>query len=334
MTVEKRERITWKSKKFGKTINEFDFLTAPSNRRLDSQSLGKRVNLHWSIDRITLVGEIRYFTDFAEDGSEIIRDFDDVFEKLCQKGHAEEVGNGWAIKDKYNENIAYAEILKYDENKARIDFNPNRLGNFLEDDLKAFFKKLLINPHFSRADVACDLINIPDEAITQYTIVAPVKSVLYHDKVGKLETAYWGSRSSERQVRLYNKYVEQSRKGQFIQEEIKTWWRLEMQLRRDKASNWINIVRETLSEFKSPLFFPTDMKVTDKIMLIGLLSDESLWAELSKNSRTKYKKLFNELTQDDELTLALIESFSDCYIDLKNELDTWLIGLDVTSSDV
>ena len=200
--------------------------------------------------------------------------------------------------------------------------------------MKAFFKKLLINPHFSRADVACDLINIPDEAITQYTIVAPVKSVLYHDKVGKLETAYWGSRSSERQVRLYNKYVEQSRKGQIIQEEIKTWWRLEMQLRRDKASNWINIVRETLSEFKSPLFFPTDMKVTDKIMLTGLLSDESLWAELSKNSRTKYKKLLNELTQDDELTLALVESFSDCYLDLKNELDTWLIGLDVTSSDV
>lgn len=333
MTVEKRERITWKSKKFGKIINEFDFLAAPSNRRLKSQSLGKRVNLRWSIDRITIVGEIKYFQVTNSDG-EIICGFDDVFTKLCEKGHAEEAGNGWVIKDKYNENIAYCEILKYDDNKARIDFNPNRLGNFLEDDLKAFFKKLLINPHFSRADVACDLINIPDELISQYTIVAPVKSVLYHDKVGKLETAYWGSRSSERQVRLYNKYVEQSRKGQIIQEEIKTWWRLEMQLRRDKASNWINIVRETLSEFKSPLFFPTDMKVTDKIMLTGLLSDESLWAELSKNSRTKYKKLLNELTQDDELTLALVESFSDCYLDLKNELDTWLIGLDVTSSNV
>lgn len=333
MTVEKRERITWKSKKFGKIINEFDFLAAPSNRRLESQSLGKRVNLRWSIDRITIVGEIKYFQVTNSDG-EIICGFDDVFTKLCEKGHAEEAGNGWVIKDKYNENIAYCEILKYDDNKARIDFNPNRLGNFLEDDLKAFFKKLLINPHFSRADVACDLINIPDELISQYTIVAPVKSVLYHDKVGKLETAYWGSRSSERQVRLYNKYVEQSRKGQIIQEEIKTWWRLEMQLRRDKASNWINIVRETLSEFKSPLFFPVDMKVTDKIMLTGLLSDESLWAELSKNSRTKYKKLLNELTQDDELTLALVESFSDCYLDLKNELDTWLIGLDVTSDDV
>lgn len=333
MTVEKRERITWKSKKFGKIINEFDFLAAPSNRRLESQSLGKRVNLRWSIDRITIVGEIKYFQVTNSDG-EIICGFDDVFTKLCEKGHAEEAGNGWVIKDKYNENIAYCEILKYDDNKARIDFNPNRLGNFLEDDLKAFFKKLLINPHFSRADVACDLINIPDELISQYTIIAPVKSVLYHDKVGKLETAYWGSRSSERQVRLYNKYVEQSRKGQIIQEEIKTWWRLEMQLRRDKASNWINIVRETLSEFKSPLFFPVDIKVTDKIMLTGLLSDESLWAELSKNSRTKYKKLLNELTEDDELTRALVESFSDCYIDLKNELDTWLIGLDVTSSDV
>ena len=45
-----------------------------------------------------------------------------------------------------------------------------------------------------------------------------------------------GSRSSERQVRLYNKLLEQTKKKKIVPKEIDTWWRLEVQLRRDKGS--------------------------------------------------------------------------------------------------
>ncbi len=332
--VKKREKISITGRKierFGIEVNEFDYLTALSNRRLSSQNLGISVKLHWSIDRITIVGETKLWDYVDENGNPKVCYFADVFEHLKSKGFAEPVSRGWVLKDKYGENIAYAEELQYQVGKARIDFNPNKLGACLDSDLKTFFKNLFVNPHFSRADVACDIIDIPDEYISQYTIVSDVKSILYHDRAGKLETAYWGSRSSERQVRMYNKYVEQTKKGKAIHKDITSWWRLEMQLRREKASNWYQIVEDSLSEFCSPFFFPLSFSATDRVMLTGLFADNSLWADISKNSKTKYKKLQKELAKEDALTVALKETFREESNRLKDELDTWLLGLDVTS---
>ena len=66
-------------------------------------------------------------------------------------------------------------------------------------------------------------------------------------------------------------------------------------------------------------------------MLTGLFADNSLWADISKNSKTKYKKLQKELAKEDALTVALKETFREESNRLKDELDTWLLGLDVTS---
>lgn len=71
--------------------------------------------------------------------------------------------------------------------------------------MKNFIHDLFLEPHFSRADIACDIIDVPDEFITQYRVVDPVSFKPIYGRSGKLETAYWGSRASERQIRLYNK---------------------------------------------------------------------------------------------------------------------------------
>ena len=34
--------------------------------------------------------------------------------------------------------------------------------------MKNFIHDLFLEPHFSRADIACDIIDVPDEFITQY----------------------------------------------------------------------------------------------------------------------------------------------------------------------
>lgn len=310
-------------------FNEWDHLTALSNRRLSSQNLGIDIQLGWSIDRITIVGETRLFEGVSPDGSSVIYDFSNIFEMLVSRGRAEAVAKGWKILDEYGENIAYAEELEHQKGKARIDFNPNKLGRFLETDLKDFFRSILQNAHFSRADVACDLIGIPDDYITQYTITSDVKSIRYHSRTGQLQTAYWGSRSSERQVRMYNKYVEQAQKGKVIPENIQSWWRLEMQLRRDKASNWANIVRDSLSEFCSPMFFPLDLSATDRVMLTGLFADNSLWSVISKNSRTKYKKIQKQMAKEDSLTIMLMETFEEEVGRLNKELSSWLLGMNI-----
>ena len=60
------------------------------------------------------------------------------------------------------------------------------------------------------------------------------------------------------------------------------------------------------------------------------MSDQNFWSLLSRNSKYKYQELLKEESQNDELTNHLRETFAESADNLKQELDTWLLGLDVT----
>lgn len=130
--------------------------------------------LSWSIDRITVVGETKKYTWIRDDFEVIELDFEQVWMVFQTQGMAEQRGQGWVLLDKYGENIAYAERMKFRPELARIDFNPNKIGKFLAEDLKHFIHRVFDNPHFSRADVACDMFDLPDDFVRQYQIVDPV----------------------------------------------------------------------------------------------------------------------------------------------------------------
>ncbi|HAQ0225923.1 TPA: replication initiation factor domain-containing protein, partial [Enterococcus faecium] len=305
--------------------------TALSNRRLNVQNLNTPLKLQWSIDRITIVGKLKENIYYHTQNDVLILDFEQLMRVNEGNGYLKAVGNnGWQLLDQYEENIAYIEILKWQDGKGRIDFNPNKIGHFLASSMKNFIHDLFLEPHFSRADIACDIIDVPDEFITQYRVVDPVSFKPIYGRSGKLETAYWGSRASERQIRLYNKKLEQETKRKVVPKEVETWWRLEMQLRRGKATDWHNMVQESLNSFASLHFLPIDTTPTDRIMLAGLMSDQNFWSLLSRNSKYKYRELLKEESQNDELTNHLRETFAESADNLKQELDTWLLGLDVT----
>ena len=302
-----------------KLINLHDEKAALSNRRLTHQNLRfSDFSLEWSIDRITLV----------------VLTMGDVMPYFEKKGIAEATSNGWTLLDEYGENVAYVEVLKFKDKKTglekgRIDFNPNKIKDFIKSDLKDFIKMMFYKPHFSRADVACDVINLDDEYVSNYRIAQAVSFRPFYGQSGALETAYWGARSSERQVRLYNKKVERLKKGEIVPSKIKSWWRLELQLRRSKASEWVNVVDESLDNFYNPKFIDLDLSATDKIMLDGLHADHQNWSRLSDNSRRKYRKLSKLISKEDELTQHLKESFSESVEDLDKQLNGWLIGMNV-----
>lgn len=314
-------------------VNEWEKLNRISNRRLKYQSLTLDLKMCWSIDRITIVGKLKENIYYHTENDVLILKFEQLMRLNENNGFVKSVGqNGWQITDHFGENIAYIEILKFHEGKGRIDFNPNKINQFLTSSLKNFIHDLFLNPHFSRADIACDILNVPDDFIMQYRLVDPVSFKPIYGRSGKLETAYWGSRSSERQIRMYNKKLEQETKRKIVPEEIDTWWRLELQLRRGKASNWHNMVLESLDSFSSPHYLPLDIKATERIMLKGLFYDHSEWSSLAKNTKKKYRDLLRLESKNDELTNHLRESFFECSNELKNELDTWLQGLDVSES--
>ncbi|HAQ1695255.1 TPA: replication protein [Enterococcus faecium] len=317
--------------KRGTIINEWENLTALSNRRLSVQTLTTPLKIQWSIDRITIVGKLKENIYYHTQNDVLILDFEQLMRLNENNSYVKSVGlNGWQIVDKHDENIAYIEILKYQEGQGRIDFNPNKISQFLAGSMKNFIHDLFLEPHFSRADIACDIIDVPDDFITQYRVVDPVSFKPIYGRSGKLETAYWGSRASERQIRMYNKKLEQETKRKIVPPEIKTWWRLELQLRRGKATDWYAMVHESLDSFASPHFLPTDTKHTDRIMIAGLISDQNLWAGLARHTKYKYRNLLKKESQSDELVNHLRETFSESADVLKKELDTWLLGLDVT----
>jgi len=313
------------------TINQLEKLNRISNRRLSVKTFYTPLKLNWSIDRITIVGNLNDTIAYWTQSGVVFVDFEQLMRLNENQGYLKSVGtNGWQLFDQYGEDIAYLEILKFHPNKGRIDFNPNKIGEFLKGSMKQFIHDLFLDAHFSRADIACDILGVPDDFITQYRIVDPVSFKPIYGRSGKLETAYWGSRASERQVRLYNKKLEQERKKQIMPKEIETWWRLEMQLRRGKATDWHAMVQESLDSFASPHFLPTDIKHTDRVMIAGLISDQNLWAGLTRPTKYKYRNLLKEESQNDELTNHLRETFAESADGLKRELDTWLLGLDVT----
>ncbi len=114
---------------------------------------------------------------------------------------------------------------------------------------------------------------------------------------------------------------------------VETWWRFEAQLRRSKAEDWVGVISESLNSFSSPNYFPKDMKATDKVMLTGLFANHDLWSEITRPTKYKYRNMLKEIAHNDELTQHLKASFSESIGILKQELDTWLIGLDVTEED-
>ena len=309
-------------------MNEWENLTALSNRRLSVQGTTTPLKIQWSIDRITIVGKLKENIYYHTQNDVLILDFEQLMRLNENNGYVKSVGlNGWQIVDKHDENIAYIEILKYQEGQGRIDFNPNKISQFLAGSMKNFIHDLFLEPHFSRADIACDIIDVPDDFITQYRVVDPVSFKPIYGRSGKLETAYWGSRASERQVRLYNKKLEQERKKVIVPKEIDTWWRLEMQLRRGKATDWHAMVQESLDSFASPHFLPIDIKPIDKIVIDGLIAEPSNWSIIARHTKYKYRNLLKQESQNDELTNHLRETFKESADELKKK--NWIRGFGV-----
>lgn len=320
--------------KKGQVLNEWENLTALSNRRLNVKGIDTPIKITWSIDRITIVGKLNESIVYHTSNGLVLVDFEQLMRINEGEGFLEAVNsNSWKLCDQYGENIAYIEMLKFQHGYGRIDFNPNKISKFLSSSMKNFIHDLFLNPHFSRADIASDIIDIPDEFITCYRVVDPISYRPYFGRSGKLETAYWGSRSSERQIRMYNKKLEQQNKKRIVPKDIETWWRIELQLRRGKASDWFSMVNESLDSFASPHYLPVDVKAIDRAVIAGLVSDHSLWSGLSRPTKYKYRDLLKQESKNDELTNHLRDTFKDSAEELKNELDSWLLGLNVSENE-
>lgn len=255
------------------------------------------------LDRVTVVGDFNVTQDKLND---ILREV------------------GWTLngtdEDSFDKFVLYRERkgLK-PENKAIIMHNKYQTSwrldtsNHLNAKEKMTIVRALLlmnNKHLTRIDIAFDYINGPyagmkHRLFTKNVTQAYTGQNILFGRSGKIETIYAGKRKSLSLYRYYDKIAEQLARKKKIDPSIKSWERLELQLRGNKTTEWLESAREMLKAFKMPniekaveidkngRIKPVSFSV--KCSLKVLAEDPSAWGEIpSSATRAKYRKLIEE----------------------------------------
>ena len=235
---------------------------------------------------------------------------------------SQHTGDHWTIKvreyrkdgDKlvYGPTLIYMEKVRYHEEKVRLEFNPTQQTE-KSDEVKNYFLDVLKDKSVSRADLAFDV----HSDLSGYRLNrAGVSSNYYMGRSGKLETLYYGSRGSDKQIRMYNKLKELAAHKKFhklaeLPELPADWWRVEFQLRRDKSEDFVNVANDVLSGMHHVNDVdPTKVNAKDYALLMAFIDHPELLGQQSQYNRSKYRKLLNSAKKDTSLSTALKETLA------------------------
>jgi hypothetical protein len=199
--------------------------------------------------------------------------------------------------------------------QIRLEFNPNKIhdnSKLLPEYLDLL--KLIAEPKITRKDVAIDLmgIDINDWIVMDYS---GRKRIEYKSSNMRLETLYFGSKYSDIRHRIYNKTLEQGLEDKAIK-----WWRVEAQIRKDKAE-----MRKFNAFSKVKIVSKQDFlqyDVRTRAMLFYLQANPDSMKELSVNARTKYKKLLGE--QIEYWFIDLEGMAAENLANIQAEIESWL----------
>lgn len=238
----------------------------------------KDKNINFSIDKLCVLGKFKNLENF------------DSLIKYCYNNLRfkpryitnQFFGNSFLIED-----LGFFQVDRVN-NSFRFEFNPNHVKTLEDKDIVNTLLSFFTDFHFSRLDIALDLYNY---GIYDYNIIdlSPRKKAFYYDRVGRLETCYFGAMGSDKFIRIYNKAKEQKIDNM-------DWWRVELQLRDDN----IDIYLEDRQDFLKDVYFfkyieLDNFSTIEKATLEYLLHDYSRLNELTKNQKTKYKKIIKSL---------------------------------------
>ncbi|VTY21382.1 replication initiation protein [uncultured Streptococcus sp.] len=262
------------------------------------------MDLKVSLDNITITAEIRHssFNNFKKLVSNHIaiitqKAMTDMFQAYTKSG-------GQVILH-----------LEYDKLKGqarnarpfRMEFNPNKLRTVDTEILNKIIP-YLEDISITRADLAFDFFNLDCSEFILEKKGRPTATKEWRDKNGKLETKYLGASRSEKQIRLYDKKVEQLTNGSEDErqnaQQYEHWWRLEFQLRSRSVENIFEVIDTII--FK-PFYFET-LGIETQLYLLALTRDKGIWNKVSKNTRSKYKKILETHQTSDTDYLQLMKN--------------------------
>lgn len=226
---------------------------------------------------------------------------------------------------------------KFTVHQIRFEFNPNNIINYKKLTAEYLdILRLILDPKITRKDIAIDLMGVD---LNDFTILdySSRKRIEYKTGGMVLETLYFGSKHSDERHRIYNKALEQglltnrSKEGEKTtekQEGLK-WWRVEAQLRKEKAEMRKYNAFTKIRIASKQDFFHHDVRT--RAMLFYLQANPDALNELSVNARTKYKKLLGEQIEGWYIDLeTMAENSLD---DIQTLIEGWLNFCPVDTSE-
>lgn len=269
-------------------------------------------NVQVSIDRLTIVAEDNLILNAGQlpelYGLKFFADRQDAYQIEIQS--VDELTGEILV-----ENIAFINFYAFgkDSTGIRVDFNPNRRKSLNSDDLAwKTLDKILMGmigkKRLSRIDIAFDVF---DSRMANYRYFKAGIGKTIYARDGQDETIYYGSPMSDKQIRQYNKQREQLKKGIRSDE----WWRLELQLRTKYISKASEQIEEMLLWFKERNWEHIE-NPTDRAILMALDMNPGMYAQFSKDKKTKINKQ-RKNSPNDNLGKELLE----CYEKQKNNLE-------------
>lgn len=189
----------------------------------------------------------------------------------------------------------------YNQSDIRLDFNPNKVKT---EEHRNMIKELIStmkNVRITRVDPALDLKGID---INDYAIIDSLsrKYNAWYSGVGRLETYYIGATTSDLRIRIYDKALEQGKKG--------NWWRIESQLRREYAENY-----SLFNPFVNIVLIRKDVDLShinsfkERVFIRYLLENQNDLFRLSKPTRLRYKKILKDLAKSDSTEIDFLAVF-------------------------
>ena len=204
----------------------------------------------------------------------------------------------------------------WDRRNMRVEFNPNKLEHEDMVWLKKHFIDVMEDDGFTRIDLAFDF----EDDLSDYYAMSDkaLKKTVFYGTSGIAETKYFGSRDSDRFIRIYNKKKERKDNAD-VEVMSEHLWRVEIELKRHMVDMW-NGCFDDLHILKPD--YTTIEKATERHTIMALLFDENEWGKLERRRKYKMRKLMTEISPID-LTELMKSTLKANEKQLQKQIDFW-----------
>ena len=285
-------------------------LTGHSNSRLSSQQLGNwSEEIAVSFDRITVVGA------FIPEREKWVKKHLETNNQIDLRDTGYDRFKCHALKNKVYVEYNRKQAQAMGRSEIRVEFNPNELSEEEKQFIQFIFLDNMRNKDFSRIDLAFD---VPADLQTYFIMSDKgVKKTIFYGRDDKPETKYFGVRDSERYIRIYNK-KKQLRDVKEEEIEHDHLWRIEFELKRSMTNKWDKCFDDL--HILQPDYLAVE-NFEERAKIYYLMNKQSAWGEISKNTKTRYRKKMKELSavnMSDDLREVLNEQHQKLSEELKN----------------